>query len=297
MRYRMLILPPAISLALLLLVGCEPGVSATVQDPPPPQAASSAAPVVSDALYDGIPAFQITDGRTRAVIVPQLGRVMWYGMAGGSNVLFNAPPDLIATSTYKNWGGDKTFVGPHSLWPDKISRLWPPDPSWDGQPHNGWMLPDARIRTESSVWAGFGIRVTREYSFNHSGDLVIEQTLEKLEGEPVRVCTWDVTQIHPPTAVYVRTNPGGEYPGGFAWLSKPAPAADIASLTPAFLRIQPREEAFYRVGIDANPPAIACVTDGNVFIVCGDGDRGIYPDGVGDKPGFPVEFYNHADPQ
>lgn len=286
----------AACVAMLIVCGCEPGVSAPVTDPPPPHEASPAAPVVTDALHDGVPAFQITDGRTRAIIVPQLGRVMWYGMVGGSNILFNAPPDLIATSTYKNWGGDKTFIGPHTLWSDKIARSWPPDPSWDGQPHNGWMLPDARVRTEGNVWTGFGIRVTREYSFDRNGDLVIEQTLEKVEGEPMRVCAWDITQIQPPAAIYVRTNPASEYPGAFAWLGKPAPAAEIASLSPTLLRIRPHEEAFYKIGIDAQPPTIACVTDGNLFLVRAETSAGAYPDGLADKSGFPIEFYNHADP-
>jgi hypothetical protein len=102
-----------------------------------------AATTVEPAVYHGAPAYRLSNGKTEAVVVPSLsGRVMRFGTVGGDNWLWNAAPEKLNGDGYKNYGGDKTFAGPHPVWNTFADNLWPPDPAWDGAAHLAQVLPD-----------------------------------------------------------------------------------------------------------------------------------------------------------
>ena len=67
--------------------------------------------------FRGGTAWRISDGATEAVIVPAYdGRLMSYGKVGSANWLWNGQPD--EDGEHMRWGGDKTFPGPHSQYPE-----------------------------------------------------------------------------------------------------------------------------------------------------------------------------------
>src|SRR4029078_7662808 len=87
-------------------------------------------------------AYRISDGRTYAVVVPALGRVMRYALVGGANQLWNAAPDRrFKPGEWQNWGGDKIWPAPQSQWPGLSGQSWPPHPTFDQTPHTAEVLP------------------------------------------------------------------------------------------------------------------------------------------------------------
>lgn len=258
-------------------------------------------------MYNGHEAYRLSNGKTEAVIVPSLsGRVMRFGAVGGANWLWNALPEKLQGNGYKNYGGDKTFVGPHPVWNTFTESLWPPEPTWDGAAHAGQILPDGRVKTIGNVWRGFGVRVIREFSFNPAGEFVVSQTLEKVEGEPRMLAIWPVTQVAPPDAVYLPLNEKSAYLWGFhpygtlPATAKVEPVVDmpfhIGTPVPRakLLKITPTPGGGYKLGVDSPVASIAAVKNGVAFVQRTEKLNAQYPEGV-EGAGLTVEFYNHAE--
>jgi hypothetical protein len=254
-----------------------------------------------------MPAYRLSDGKTEAVVVPSLsGRVMRFGTVGGANWLWNASPEKLQGDGYKNYGGDKTFAGPHPVWNTFADNLWPPDPLWDGPAHTAQVLPEGGLRTTGNVWRGFGVRVVREFSFSSAGEFVVSQTLEKVEGEPRQLAIWPVTQVLPPDAVYLPLNEKSAYLWGFHPFGNLPATAQVEPLTgalpemakalprPKLLKITPTTGGSYKLGADSPVAAIAAVKGSVAFVQRAQKLDGQYPDGA-EGAGLPVEFYNHGE--
>ncbi len=254
--------------------------------------------------YYGLHAYRLSDGKTEAVVVPSLsGRVMRYGIIGGLNWMWNGHPEKLQGDQYKNHGGDKTFVGPHSAW-ETCSELWPPDATWDSAPHQAQVLSDGRLKTTGNIWRGFGVRVIREFSYSKSGEFVITHTLEKVEGEPRQLAIWPVTQTIPPDAVILPLKVNSAYTRGFHSFGilpgsakmEVMPGTVVAGgKTPnlRLLKVTPTAKAGYKIGADSPVAAIAAIKGNLAFLQRGEELMGEYPDG-GQGAGLPVEFYDHG---
>jgi ribokinase len=265
------------------------------------------AATVEKTIYNGLEAYRLSDGKTEGVVVPALsGRVMRYASVGGANWLWNAPRDKLSGAGYKNYGGDKTFAGPHPAWGTFVDNLWPPDPSWDGAAHVAQVLPSGALRTRGNVWRGFGVRVIREFSFNAAGEFMVSHTIEKVEGEPRQLAIWPVTQTIPPDAVYIPLNEKSAYLWGFhpfgnlPETAKVEPLIELPTefgkpfLRPKLLKITPTTGGGFKLGADSPVAAIAAVKSGVAFVQRADKWKDQYPDGA-EGAGLPVEFYNHGD--
>jgi glucose/arabinose dehydrogenase len=261
-------------------------------------AVDTAVGTITPTLYDGRTAFRLSDGRTEAVVVPEIGRVMHYGFVGGSNFLWNSPQKTYAENEWKNWGGDKTWPAPQLWWPAIAGRNWPPDPAWDGNAHTAKVLSNNRLQMSSEVAKGFGADVVREFWFEDNGDFIIQQTVEKVKGEPLLLSIWNVTQIKPPDAIFLPLNPQSIYKNNFHWLVPPENESPIVQITPTLLQVRPSvgvsAKKVYKVGADSPVVAVAAVTDGVAMMEKATRQDGQYPDGaIGG--GFPVEVYNNGD--
>ena len=265
------------------------------------------AATVEKTTYNGLEAYRLSDEKTEAVVVPSLsGRVMRFGTVGGANWLWNAPPEKLQGNGYKNYGGDKTFIGPHPFWSNFTNGLWPPQPTWDGPAHLAQVLPDGKLKTTGNVWSGFGVRVIREFSFNATGEFLVSQTLEKVEGEPRLLAIWPVTQIAPPDAIYLPLNEKSGYLWGFhSFGNLPATAKVEPVVEPSFqigtpvprpklLKITPTSGGGYKLGADSPVVSIAAVTNGVAFLQRTEKVKAQYPDGA-EGAGLTVEFYNHGE--
>lgn len=243
--------------------------------------------------WEGRTAYKLSDGKTEAIIVPELsGRVMSYGMVGGANLLWNGPKSFKA-GEWGNWGGEKVWPALQGDWP-LFSPAWPPHPTYDGLPHKGETLPGNRLRTVGPVMEGFGVRATREFGFDAAtGEFVITTTFEKIKGEPRKVAIWNVTQIPQPEIIYLLANPNTAYKDNGAWfgpmMPKEAKKAEVTA--EGLLAYTPTPTGGYKFGTDALLPAVAGVKGGVAFILRADKKEGDYPEGA-QGSGFPVTIWN-----
>lgn len=268
---------------------------------------SRARAAIEATTYQGRAAFRLSDGKTEAIIVPALGRVMRYGFVHSANVLWNAPPELVAkfkSGSYANWGGDKTWPAPQTFWPALSGTSgWPPDSAWDGTPQRA-ELDDERVRTTSEVSAFNGARIVREYGFNARGELEIAQTVKKVVGTPVVLSIWSVTQIVPPDAIFLPLRANSIYKDNFDWIQPPTieprelwtsfATRDDAKHTPDVLRVRPSMNTNFKIGVDADVAGVVSVKDGVAFCERAAKPKGDYPDGAVGGAGFPVELFNLA---
>lgn len=238
-------------------------------------------------IYNGREGYRLSNGKTEAVVVPSLGRVMRYGFLGGDNLLWNAP-SVNPGDTPINWGGDKTWPAPQLDW--GTGKNWPPHPAWDGDAHHVTVLPHGKLRTTSGVWPEFGLRLVREYSFAPDGDFLIRQTVEKVEGKPHLHAIWSISQVQP-EAVFVIANPKSAYPNRFHRIIPPKRPDAIQEVAPSLLMIRPGSGERFKIGVDSPVAAIAAVKKDVAFVLRAARPAGEYPDGALGA-GFPVELYD-----
>jgi hypothetical protein len=251
------------------------------------------APMISLTKFNTAEAYKLTDGKSEAIIVPSLGRVMSYRLVDGPNFLWVAPPKQYKPNEWKNLGGDKTWPAPQSMWDPWTGKGWPPPTAWDGASHRAEVITGGKLRTISPVAPGIGARIIREYGFNAQGELEVGQIVEKTSGSPISLSTWMVTQIVHPDAVFLPTNADSPYKNNFHWMAAPKKPVNTSAISPTLLMAQTSRDTDYKIGVDAPFVAIAAVKDGVAFVQRAANASGDYPDGAAGA-GFPVELYNNS---
>ena len=255
-------------------------------------APSQARSQLTSTRYNGFAAFRLGDGKTEAVIVPQLNRVMRYGEVGGRNWLWNNARTTWKKDEWRNWGGEKTWLAPQSQWPLIGGRGWPPDAALDASPAAAEVASDKLI-TKTPISPFSGARVVREYSLLPDGDFLVRQTIEKLHGAPLYLSAWSVTQIAPPDAIFLPLNANSPYKNNFLWLAPPQPDV-LGSRSATLLEAHSTSEKNFKIGVDAPVSAIAALRDGTLLTIRTPKPGGDYPDGALGA-GLPVELWNNGD--
>ena len=185
--------------------------------------------------------------------MPELGgRMMSLRSIDGSNLLWNASAADTRGRGYINYGGDKTFVGPHSAWGTVSKSIWPPKPGWDPLPFDAVVQGDCLVCT-SPAWADFGIVVRREFSIDRAGVLTVTNRLTKVTGDPQPVSAWEVAQINPPRSI---TLPRCTFKPelGFITLSKPPLPGQIVPTGVDRVQVSPTFEKSFKIGVHASVP-------------------------------------------
>jgi len=249
-------------------------------------------PVISQITYVGRAAYRLTDGKSEAVVVPSLGRVMRWGKVGGPNLLWNAASVSKNPSDWKNYGGDKTWLSPQSYW--KVmhgSDNWPPDKSFDGTPHEAMVLTGGSLKLESRTSPRIGIRLERVMGFNEQGEFVIEQRAIKVAGPPIRVGLWSISQSDAPDAVFLPASPTSAYRNGFYVFPGYTAQVQGAQVSDNVFSILPRATGGgIKFGVDAPNASLVAVKGSVAWLEQAAKPAGQYPDGA-DGAGFPVETY------
>ena len=159
--------------------------------------------------YHGWPdSIVLSNGVVEAVIVPAIGRVMQFRFAGAqegpfweNDQLRGMKPDPHSTD-WANLGGDKAWPASQANWPQIISRGWPPPRGFDGLPHEA-LIEGSAVILVSPVDPDFGIRVRRRIELQPGLPVMTTTTrYEKINGPPVEVGVWVITQAKDPVAVY-----------------------------------------------------------------------------------------------
>jgi hypothetical protein len=193
------------------------------------------APTVERAELAGWEAIALRNRAAEVVVVPTIGRIMQFrwrspeaGAPGGP--FWNHPgldPKLPADENgWVNAGGDKAWPAPQSAWPAMVGRAWPPPKTFDAVPF-GMSIAGRSVRLVSPVDPNYGIRVERTISLDPAEPVMtVETTYEKVQGAPVQVAVWSITQLEVPDRLFVRLPPHSTFPHGYA-LRLPDPPKDL----------------------------------------------------------------------
>ena len=252
--------------------------------------------VIAKTTYQNRPAYKLTNGAVGAVIVPAIGRVMSFGKIGGPNLIWNAEPEQLAKTGWKNYGGDKAWLAPQSNW--KLfhgANNWPPESVLDGEPLKADVLSGGKLQLTTGL-SKTGIRLIRTMYFDENGEFVIEQTARKERGAPIKVGIWNVTQVVPGQAVFAPVATDSTYPDGtYIWDGKKVDGAQL--VRPGLMKIVSSADGNTpKLGFDTPVAALASVRDGVAWLQRSARPVGEYPDGKNGN-GFPTEIYINGDPK
>jgi hypothetical protein len=153
--------------------------------------------VTPETYRDWEGSYRISNGTVDLVVVPKIGRVMWFGYTGGKNLLWedtNFSGKSPKRQEYINYGGDKLWPAPQSLWG------WPPDPNIDGPAHSVEVIPNG-IRMKSPVGKGISVQFTREITLDPVKAEVKFRNRMENRGTRQTLAAWQVTQIAEPDFV------------------------------------------------------------------------------------------------
>ena len=286
-------------LLLLVLAVLAPTVQAAPAKTPPV--------VVTRLTYHGWPgAVRLSNGLVEAVVVPVIGRIMAFQLAGHpeTNPLFENPEWIGKTlagvdpATWANFGGDKLWPSPQSDWGKHAVRAWPPDQAFDGAPQTAQILPNG-VRLTTPPSAAFAARATRTITLEPGqARLYLAQTLDKDpeasgDRDGFLIGIWTVSQVRGDASVFLPLSPPGKFPGGFLSLSSPGTteAAPFFTSGAGVLGITRDPQTAHKVGVSAPAAWIAALYAGTVlFSEQQTTQPGVsYPDG-----GLPVEAYTNA---
>ncbi|MEO6725172.1 MAG: hypothetical protein ABIP14_07710 [Blastocatellia bacterium] len=236
----------------------------------------------------------IGNGQVEAVIVPAIGRVMQFRFAAEDDgpfwenvVLFGKSPDP-ASSTWGNFGGDKTWPAPQGDWPKLTARAWPPPSAFDSLPVKAEVKGEV-IELLSPIDPHYGIRTRRLIKLDAKRPVMtITTTYEKLEGLPVLVAVWTITQFKDPQGVFVPLPKTSVFTDGYSKQSKETPAE--LKRAGQLLSMVRSPNVSTKIGTDAD----ALVWIGDKHVVRIDSPRvanATYPD-----QGSSAEVYTNLDP-
>lgn len=254
---------------------------------------------ISPTRFHQFAAWRLSDGRTQAVVVPAIGRVMSYGLVGGKNWLWQSTPEEMnaAMKNLKNWhgwGGSQLWLAPQAFWPaiSDSGASWPPDFTWDHPsfPHSYRVLEDGFFRIISPISPRSGSRLVRDFGFKN-GDFVARQTVEKVRGEPLMASLWSVTGIGDTDLNVLPLNANSVYKNGFHLYGAAKGTTVDARAADDLLLLRRGQESGLKVGVDSPTAAIAAIADGEVLVQRANRQSGEYPDGAAEA-GFPVEWYD-----
>jgi hypothetical protein len=165
---------------------------------------------IKEAPYHGWnQAFVMDNGMVEIVVVPEIGRVMQFRFRGEETGPFWENRALDGKSPnpqsveWINFGGDKTWPAPQGEWAKITGRGWPPPKAFDSMPVEG-EIQGGVLSLKSKVDPNYGIRTERRIKLHETtSEMEIETIYEKVEGPPVRVSIWVISQLKNPEKVFM----------------------------------------------------------------------------------------------
>ena len=124
---------------------------------------------------------------------------------------------------WTNYGGDKAWPAPQSEWPKVTGRAWPPPAGFDAVSCAA-SIHGSRVELLSPVDLSYGVRVRRIISLHPDRPVMtIETSYQKVQGAPVRIGIWTVTQLASPERAFILLPPHSTLPAGYTHLLPPQP--------------------------------------------------------------------------
>jgi len=215
--------------ALAVVVAMGAGCAA---QPAPTHVPQRDAGKVEAVDFHGWPAMSLQNGRLEVVVVPAIGRIVsleFAGDGGASDPIWRhgqlGPALAPDENGWINFGGDKAWPAPQADWERMVGKGWPPPPTFDAKPHTATKVNEVEIEMLSAVDAAYGIRVRRTIKLADD-QMFVDTAYEKIEGAPVRVAIWTITQLVSPDRVFALLPAPTTFAGGHRSLM-PAPPKDL----------------------------------------------------------------------
>ena len=245
--------------------------------------------------------WRMGNGLAEVVVVPTIGRVMQFRLAGQQGPFWENPafygkaPDP-GSPDWGNFGGDKTWPSPQSDWQAWTPRAWPPPPAFDS------MAVEARREGNHLLLTSppdpyYGIRTEREVHLDpERPQMTLITRYEKVESpsreghdlSARRLGIWIITQLEAPLAVFIPVPSRGLFSDGYYKQSEDVPPS--LQRSNAWLRLTRDPTKSYKLGNDAE----ALIWVGEKVVLKIDSPRsqsGEYPD-----HGCSAEVYTNPDP-
>jgi hypothetical protein len=148
----------------------------------------------------------LQNGEVKLIVDPRIGRMVYFGRPSGPNLLWTDPyaPATAAKETgglalWMNWGGDKLWYGPQSLWPSQIGRRFPPDSVFDGQPWNVISQDRNQVVIESRESPSIGGRLLRTITLHGAEPIVdFDNAFIRTQPSAIPIQLWTVSQVMTP---------------------------------------------------------------------------------------------------
>lgn len=273
--------------------------------PTGPENKASGEVTVSTMTYNGWEnSYELTNGLVTVVVVPAIGRIMFYGFVDGPNILwddpslygktlpYGAPYRENGQITWANFGGDKVWPTEQSQFPVINGRSWPPDHWFDGGAHQAQEIPNG-VKITSQVSQYCGAQSIREITLDpESSQLFIQQTIKKVRTaqnssiEPIDYTIWNVTQIRNPGMALFNLNPSSSLPNGiYLWQEQAGANISISDHVAAFV---PHPTRSQKAGADSDY-WLGAIVDNTVIGEFFRREAGTYPDN-----GLSAEVYTSA---
>jgi hypothetical protein len=208
---------------LPLLAGCSTSRTSTDSPASTEVAASTAAEAVTQeqVTFRGWDALKLSNGTAEVIVVPSIGRIMYFGPVGGteaSNALWvngDVAGQMPADDGWTNFGGDKAWPWPQNDaggWDDVFGAgNWPPPRTFDGDPWQG-QFQDGAIVYSGPESIEYRVRPIREVRLEPDG-MALTVTTRFLDTaqqrESADAGVWHVTQIPRAGNLVVATGVGG----------------------------------------------------------------------------------------
>jgi hypothetical protein len=254
-----------------------------------------AAVQIQKATYNGWEqAFTLSNGKVEAVVVPAIGRVMQFRFAGEkvgpfweNHGLDGKNPDS-QSSEWINFGGDKTWPAPQSEWAKITGRGWPPPKAFDSMP----VEPEVQGETlviRSKIDPNYGIRAERRITLlPNEAEMKIETLYRKVEGAPIRVGIWIITQLSDPEKVFMPVRKNSIFSQGYNKQSEILPV-NLQFAAPWVTCTRSKRDST-KIGSDASE--LIWANDRWVLTIHAEReDSGDFPD-----QGSSAEIYTNPDP-
>ena len=251
-----------------------------------------ATPTIRHITYHGwANSLQISNRSVDLVYVPELGRIMRYGLVGGRNMLWVNPemsgkhPDP-KVKDWQNFGGDKLWPAPQSVW------KWPPDPVLDIGGVVATAEPTGHLLIRGKESGTSGIRFDRDISLDTVGTgVTIINTMVNTSALPVKWSVWEITQINDPDEMKLPLNPGGLFPTGYYSFPGATAEPSAVSVGADAVTLKRNPKAWYKVGSDSAAGSLTADKAGLRISLSAGREPGDYPD-----EGCSLEIYTSPDP-
>jgi hypothetical protein len=217
-----------------------------------PEATTSDVIVEKITFHDWKDAWRVRNKSCELVVVPQISRVMHFGLRDGENLIWVA--DKAKGQVYDKAGGWHNLGG-DKIWPEPQDKFgWPPPYFFDNAPSIAEPLKGGvRLKTKS-VAPKYGCVLIREFTLDTEKPRVsIKQRFEKSEGEPVELTLWTVTQVRKPSFALLPLGAETETKQNYRPLnSSPAGEPPFFNVHETVFSLRYNEKKAQKIGISAN---------------------------------------------